>query len=77
MDTETLRATVRTHAERLRGKVWPNGLGFDIRRWEYTYSEVYGCWQALLRGYDLGTPDKLGRGPTPEAARNAATPQKD
>jgi len=79
MNTEDLRRLTEEAATRLGGKLWPNRLGFDCRRWEYCWSEAYGSWQALYRrqGYGVGTFAKVGRGETPEQARAAATPQRE
>jgi hypothetical protein len=69
MDTETLRATTRTHAERMKGKIWPNGLGFDTGRWMISYSERAGQWFAGSLDGNFAYAD------TPEAAlAKARTP---
>lgn len=75
METEALKLMVRNACTARRGRLWPNGLGFDWRRWEYTYNEARGTWQALYRpeGYGKGSHTKLGYGPTPDTARIAAT----
>ncbi len=72
MTTDALRTRTLDACTRMRGKLWPNGLGFDRRRWEYSYSEVYQCWQAVIRPSHWAGMTSLGRGETPEAARAAA-----
>ena len=50
-----------------RGKIWPNGLGFDHWGWEYTYDEGRGEWHALDR-----RRDRAGYGASPVVAKQAA-----
>lgn len=71
METAALRSLTADACARLGGKLWPNRIGFDARRWEYMYVECCGSWQALYRpeGYGRGRHTKLGRGATPEEAR--------
>lgn len=71
MDTAALQSLTAEACTRLGGKLWPNGLGFDAKRWEYCFSEAWNAWYALYRpeGYAKGPPSKTGRGETPEAAQ--------
>jgi len=74
METEALRQLTTEACTRLQGKLWPNRLGFDARRWEYCYSESRRTWQAMYRpaGYANGPVSLLGWGESPEAAQQYA-----
>ena len=72
MLTETIRETVREMALSAN-RIWPNGLGFTARGWEYTHGDR--GW-AASRTDDRGTA-WLGRGETPADARANAYPQPD
>lgn len=77
MNTDTLRTLTAEACSRMGGKLWPNGLGFDLKRWEYCYSEAYGKWQAHTRPggrYSLEPANRVGWGSTPEEARAGARP---
>jgi hypothetical protein len=63
METEALKALVRNTASLEKGSVWPNGLGFDRRGWEFTFDETKRQWHALNR-----RSDKSGYGDTPADA---------
>jgi len=46
------------------GRLWPNGLGFDCRGWEYTYDAARAQWYALYRRRNRGA-----YGPSPVVAK--------
>ena len=74
METPDLRKLIATAAEKRRlfgARLWPNGLGFDLRGVSYTISERPGGyqWQAAKQ-YRYAV--KHGEGVTPEAAKRAA-----
>lgn len=71
MDTKDLRALIAKGAADCRGRVWPNGLGFDRGGVSYTISErpTGYQWQAAKQ-YRYAV--KHGEGATPEAAKRAA-----
>lgn len=81
METEILKAYIEAKRREYypKAKPWPNGLGFDHRRWEYTYVEARGKWQALYRpqGYGKGQHTKLGYGENPFDAYAHAKPVKE
>ncbi len=69
METQTIRDEVTKRSPSAK-KVWPNGLGFNWRGWEYSYSAR--GWTAFKRGQTGKDDDLLGVGRTPiEARRNA------
>jgi len=72
METEKLRTLVLGEAVRMRGKVWPNGLGFDKGRWSYLYREQKDIPPGLRWCASNSDHQKAGDGETPEAARKAA-----
>lgn len=69
METSLLRELVSEAAKRFGGTIWPNGLGFDYRRWTLSYSEYYGEWVAYLTD-DNVTP--AGHGQSAEVALERA-----
>lgn len=76
METNEIRAIVKAAAVGLVGaKIWPNGLGFDLRGTSYRINEristVQGSvlWEASRR-FEYGS--KYGEGNTPQAAKRAA-----
>lgn len=69
MTTDLLRQTTADACRRIRGTLWPNGLGFDRWGWEYMYSERLQLWTASKR---LRYARVYGEGITPEAAKQAA-----
>lgn len=75
MDTEKLRLLTYEAACRMQGKLWPNGIGFDVGGWTYAYDErpAANRWEAYFRRgrRDLGY--RYGTGATPEDARANAT----
>lgn len=73
MSTETIRMRIADAALAMGAwrHVWPNGLGFDWRGWEYTISEPDGAWCALRRA---GDTSRHGKGATPHAAKANAQP---
>jgi hypothetical protein len=74
MDTAALQQLTLDACPR-GGRLWPNRLGFEYRRWTYAYSEADGCWYASYRppfNPKVYRPRKLGKGATPTAARAAA-----
>ena len=70
METEALRVLTADACHRLKGKLWPNGLGFDRSGWEYRYLERQGRWEAFRR---LRYAHMSGEGSTPEEAKANAT----
>lgn len=70
METQTLRRSVASFAREMRGRVWPNGLGFDWHGWELSVDEQLLEWRAVYRTRDRRL--KVGLGKTPEAAVAAA-----
>lgn len=72
METNTLRSLIKTAATGTPGaRLWPNGLGFDCRGTQYSYSVRTGTWLATRTGTDC-TGYRSGEGATPEAAKRAA-----
>jgi hypothetical protein len=67
MDTAELRQLTRHACLRLGGKLWPNGIGFDRRGWQFTYSERTNRWTASRPQGGYATT--YGEGPTPETAQ--------
>lgn len=61
---------VRTEAQadERNGRIWPNGIGFDWRGWEY--SVVTGRWRAARKLNDGSA--FLGYGESASTARAAA-----
>lgn len=73
MNTVDLRSLIKTTATGIpHARIWPNGLGFDCRGVEYTYTERTRRWAALHRRCANYPEGKYGEGPTPEAAKRAA-----
>lgn len=71
MDTASLRSLVKAAATGTPGaKLWPNGLGFNVRGVQYVYSERSSAWCAS--GPCGKYASKVGYGSTPEAAKRAA-----
>lgn len=68
MTNEQIRNQVRNAAPSTQA-IWPNGLGYNCRGWEYSLSEK--GWAAIPANSDP-EDTRLGRGATPLAAiRNA------
>ena len=67
MTTDALRQITADACQRLKGKLWPNGLGIDKRRWTFIYAEHTSRWIARHQYPD----DSLfwGWGETPEIAQ--------
>jgi hypothetical protein len=65
MKTDALRALTIESSHRMGGKLWPNGLGFDRRGWEFSFSERRHEWVAVCG-------ERFAYGPTPEAAQEQA-----
>jgi hypothetical protein len=80
MTTQELREKIKAGAETVsaRARLWPNGLGFDWRGWEYTIAEPSGDWHATHPGsnrhfaYGPRRRQMSGSGDTPESARRMA-----
>lgn len=71
MTSADLRSIVKTAATGLVGaRIWPNGLGFDLRGTQYTYSERLKLWSASRPEGEYAV--KYGEGSTPQAAKRAA-----
>lgn len=66
MTTEDLR-TLTARCLMPGGKLWPNGLGFDCRGWEYTYDAARMEWYALYRRRNYGA-----YGASPVVAKQSA-----
>ena len=47
MKTEDLRQMTADVCQRLKGRLWPNGLGFDRPSGSYRYSEVDNRWEVV------------------------------
>jgi hypothetical protein len=47
MDTTALRQLTAETCKRLKGRLWPNGLGFDRPSGSYRYSEVDHRWEVV------------------------------
>lgn len=62
MDSATIKAEVQKHAPSPRS-IWPNGLGFNWRGWEYSYGAK--GWAACSNG-------RVGYGETPADAKSVA-----
>ncbi len=72
-ETHHLREQVRHAAAQLAGRVWPNGLGFDARGWEYMLRDD-GTWSAVRRETDHHSA-KYGTASSPVRAKaNALYP---
>lgn len=71
METNDLRARIRAGAVSMLAErhIWPNGLGFEWRGWEYTISEPDGRWCAYHR-----KSGRHGKDEGPVLARLAAKP---
>lgn len=67
MLTQTIKDEVKKHAPNDRC-IWPNGLGFSYRGWEYSFGNGVAQNWAARRG------DKVGRGATPDEAKANARP---
>lgn len=65
MDSATIRTEVREQAFSANA-IWPNGLGFNWRGWEYSYGN---------RGWSASRDDWLGFGETPRDAKANAYQQ--
>ncbi len=75
MQTDDLRSLVKTAATGLVGaRLWPNGLGFDLRGTSYTYDERAKVWRCARTDSDY---TKYGEGATPQAAKRAARIGRD
>ena len=75
MKTEDLRTLVAAACTRLRGRLWPNGLGFDLRGgYAIRYLERSGQWEATK---PLRYAMRYGFSQTPEGALAAARPRRD
>jgi hypothetical protein len=72
MQTATIKAEVCKHAPSAKS-IWPNGLGFTFRGWEYSYGNAGGaCWVA--RRETKAGANMIGRGETPVDAKANAYP---
>ena len=70
MNTADLRSLVKTAATGMSGaRLWPNGLGFDLRGTAYVYIASEQIWYCARAD---GDATKYGEGPTPQAAKRAA-----
>ena len=68
--SERARAAVLAAVATMGGRIWPSGLGFDLRGWEYFAGEVGGKgWHALYRG---GRRQRAAYGLTPAQAKDNA-----
>ncbi|HET9566033.1 MAG TPA: hypothetical protein VFP27_16405 [Mycobacterium sp.] len=47
MKTEDLRLMTAAVCTRLKGRLWPNGLGFDRPSGSYRYSEIEARWEVV------------------------------
>lgn len=81
MTTAEVRSIVKTAATGLVGaKIWPNGLGFDLRGTSYQINEALSrskgepVWQCARTDGDIS---KYGEGATPQAAKRAARIGRD
>lgn len=63
MSSETIRNEVKQHAPTDKS-IWPNGLGYSYRGWDYSYGH---------RGWAAQRGDKLGWGSNPAEAKSTAT----
>ena len=70
MNTADLQALTLAAAHRMKGKPWPNRLGFDCRGWEFLFVEATGKWTA--RRHNPSVAMYWGWGDSPEAARTHA-----
>lgn len=71
MDTQTLKTLTTEASTRMRGRLWPNQIGFDKPGgWQLCYSESVGQWFA---GRRLGNGRRrFAYADTPEAALDKA-----
>ena len=68
--SERARTAVLVAVNATGGRIWPSGLGFDLRGWEYFAGEVDGKgWHALYRG---GRRQRAAWGLTPAQAKDNA-----
>ena len=74
MKTDDLRDLTLSACQRLGGKLWPNGLGFDRWGWVYIYNERRERWSAHKH---LKYATVYGEGNSPEEARAHAEPQPE
>jgi hypothetical protein len=49
MDTHVLRGITEAACTRMRGKLWPNQIGFNRNGWQICYSERAAKWHAGRR----------------------------
>jgi hypothetical protein len=73
MSTDELRSLVKAAAIGLPGaRIWPNGLGFDLRGTAYSFDgREWYCARSQ------GESSKYGTGGTPQAAKRAARIGRD
>lgn len=70
MESSIIRNEVRSHAPSLKA-IWPNGLGYCWRGWEYSYSERGWSCQRINPGSLGGLEDPIvGWGIDPPAAKH-------
>jgi hypothetical protein len=76
METNTLRLLVASKMREYypNAKLWPNGLGFDTRGWQFTFREAEGKWYASKRVKGILA---LGKGENPFDAYAHAKPVKE